>query len=168
MKAFTDCFPLRIAGVTTLLGAMLLPLSSMAEDGMEQQSYIKPADLKWSAAPPSLPKGGKLAVLSGDPGKEGPFVMRLMAPAGYKIPPHWHTQTENLTVISGTLYLGPGDKLDTGLAHPLKAGGFHYLPAKSHHFAYAKTPTVVQIHGQGPFDIVYINPQDDPQHLAGK
>ena len=48
-----------------------------------------------------------------------------MASAGYKIPPHWHSQAEALTVISGTFYLGMGDKMDATAARPLKAGGFH-------------------------------------------
>ena len=47
-----------------------------------------------------------------------------MAPAGYKIPPHWHSQAEALTVISGTFYLGMGDKMDATAAQPLKAGAF--------------------------------------------
>lgn len=151
-----------------LLIPLLLPFTAMAEGEVAGQIFINPADIKWGDAPPSLPKGAKLAVLSGDPGKEGPFVIRLKAPAGYKIPPHWHTQAENLTVISGTLYLGMGDKMDTAQAHALKAGGYHYLPAKAHHYAFSKAPTVVQVHGQGPFDINYINPDDDPQRAAKK
>ena len=114
-------------------------------------------------APPSLPKGAKVAVLYGDPSKAGPFCMRLMAPAGYKIPPHWHSQAEALTVISGTFYLGMGDKMDATAAQPLKAGGFHYLPPKEHHFAFSKAASVVQLNGEGPFDITYINAADDPQ-----
>ncbi|MGZ3237594.1 MAG: cupin domain-containing protein [Burkholderiaceae bacterium] len=165
MKAFTHYFPLHIAA---LLIPMLLPFPVMAQGDTTGQTFINPTDIKWGDAPPSLPKGAKLAVLSGDPGKEGPFVMRLKAPAGYKIAPHWHTQNENLTIISGALYLGMGDKMDTAQAHPLKTGGFHFLPGKAHHFAFTKTPTVVQIHGQGPFDINYINPDDDPQRAAAK
>ena len=128
--------------------------------------FINSGDLKWGAAPPALPKGAKIAVLYGDPFKSGPFVVRLMAPAGYLIPPHWHSQTENLTVISGVLNLGEGDQVDKGHAHALKAGGYHYLPAKAHHYAFTSVPTVIQIHGDGPFDITYINDKDDPQKMA--
>ena len=81
----------------------------------------------------------------------------MMAPAGYKVPPHWHSQAEALTVISGTFYFGKGDKMDTAAAHPLKAGGFHYLPPKEHHYAFSKAASVVQINGEGPFDVTYIN-----------
>ena len=71
-----------------------------------------------------------------------------------------------VTVISGTFYLGMGDKIDAAAAQPLKAGGFHYLPPKEHHFAFSKAASVVQLNGEGPFDITYINAADDPQKAA--
>src|SRR5688500_1154572 len=46
-----------------------------------------PADLTWVDAPPSLPKGAKVAVLEGDPAKAGPFTIRLQLPAKYKVAP---------------------------------------------------------------------------------
>ena len=98
-----------------------------------------------------MPKGAKLAVLSGDPGKAGPFVIRLLAPTGYRIAPHWHTQDEQLTVISGRLYIGMGDKFNKRAAHALPRGGFHALPGKEHHYAFANGRTIVQINGNGPF-----------------
>ena len=141
-----------------------LPLSLLAADTpAEDQKIINAKEIQWGDAPPSLPKGAKIAVLHGDPGKEGPFTLRLKVPAGYKIPPHWHTQNENLTVISGTFYLGMGDKADPKQAKALGAGGFHFLPGKVHHYAFAKAPAVVQVTGTGPFDINYINPADNPE-----
>jgi Cupin domain len=153
--------PLVLAAV--FLGLIALPAAALAASDMV---VINPGSIKWGDAPPSLPKGAKLAVLYGDPSKAGPFCIRLMAPAGYKIPPHWHSQAEALTVISGTFYLGMGDKMDATAAQPLKAGGFHYLPPKEHHFAFSKATSVVQVNGEGPFDITYINPADDPQTTA--
>ena len=123
---------------------------------------LNASDIKWGAVPPVLPKGAKIAVLNGDPFKPGLYTIRLSAPANYKIAPHWHTQAEDLTIISGALYLGMGDKMDTKGAHALKAGGFHHLPGKMHHYAFSKSPTVIQISGEGPFDINYLNPKDDP------
>ena len=128
--------------------------------------YMNPGDLKWGEAPPTLPKGAKIAVLSGDPGKEGMFTARLKVPANYKIAPHYHSTDEDLTVISGTLYFGEGDKMETKGGHAIKPGGFHHLPAKTHHYAWSKSETVVQISAKGPFDIVYINPDDDPSKKA--
>ena len=144
---------------------LAFPIAAAAAD---MQIFTNPRDVKWMDAPPSLPKGAKQAVLYGDPGKSGPYVIRLKTPAGYRIAPHWHTQTENLTVLSGTLYLGAGDKMDARHAHPLKPGGFHYLPGKQHHYAFSKGATVIQIHGDGPFDIHYIDEKDDPQKMASK
>jgi hypothetical protein len=144
----------------SLLAAVLLPATAFAASEM---TVVNADDLKWGDAPPSLPKGAKIAVLYGDPSKAGPFVLRLKAPAGYKIPPHWHSQAEALTVVSGTFYFGMGDKMDTNAAHLLKTGGFHYLSAKEHHFAFSKVASVVQLNGEGPFDITYINAVDDPQ-----
>lgn len=145
---------------------LFVALPSLAADAPDSQTFVDPNAIKWGDAPPTLPKGAKAAVLSGDPGKAGPFVLRLSSPAGYKIPPHWHSQMENLTVISGTLYLGIGDKAEEAKAHALKAGGFHHLPAKTHHYAFTKAPTVIQVNGEGPFDIHYLNDADDPQKAA--
>lgn len=151
-----------IAAVAAVAATIAAAPVLAAEAGM----YMNPSDLKWGDAPPNLPKGAKIAVLSGDPGKAGPFVGRLMVPAHYKIAPHYHSTDEDLTVISGTLYFAEGDKMETKGAHGIKAGGFHHLPAKTHHYAFSKSPTVVQINANGPFDIVYINPDDDPSKAA--
>jgi len=147
------------------IGIAVLALASPARS-MDDQVFVNTGDIKWGAAPPVLPKGAKLSVLYGDPGKPGPYVLRLAAPANYRIPPHWHTQTENLTIVSGALYLGMGDKLVAKEARALKAGGYHYLPAKMHHYAFTRTQTVIQVSGEGPFDINYIDPKDNPAPAA--
>lgn len=122
--------------------------------------------LKWVDAPPGLPKGAKVALLHGDPSKPGLFVMRAKLPANYKIPAHWHPAEEILTILTGTFYLGHGDKLDTkeGKAHP--AGSFISMPPKMHHFAYTKKETIIQLSTVGPWGITYINPADDPRGTA--
>jgi hypothetical protein len=146
-----------VLAATSILGM----LSAGAHDE-HKMTMTNAADVKWGDPPPTLPKGASFAVLMGDPGKEGPFVIRLKMPAGYKIPAHWHSIDENVTVIEGTLYLGMGDKLDETQGHALKAGGFHHIAAKTHHFAYSKKGATVQVHANGPFDITYVNPDDDP------
>src|SRR5689334_20197660 len=121
-------------------------LASAAMAG-ESEGFVNPKDIKWGPAPPALPNGAQIAVLQGDPFKSGPFVIRLMVPAGYKIPPHWHTHDESLTVISGSFYFGTGDKAQTSNAPTITAGAFHYLSGKDHHYLVAKTPSVIQING---------------------
>src|SRR5262249_2416648 len=130
----------------------------------EQQPHIvaSPATVTWGDGPPTLPKGAKLALLHGDPGKAGPFELLLKMPAGYKIPAHWDTQDENVVVISGAFHAGMGDKLDEKQSQELKPGAYVFMPAKMHHFAFAKAETVINLHGTGPFDITYIDPATDP------
>jgi len=126
---------------------------------------ITPSDINWVDAPPALPPGAKIAVLEGDPTKPGPYTVRLKFPANYKIPAHWHTKIERLTIISGTFHWGMGDKLDTAQGKAFPAESFVFIPAKMNHFAWAgDEETVVQINGNGPFDITYINPADDPRN----
>ncbi|HKP01900.1 MAG TPA: cupin domain-containing protein [Chthoniobacterales bacterium] len=121
------------------------------------------ADLKWGDAPPSLPAGAKLAVLEGDPKKEGLFTIRLQMPAGFKIPPHTHPTAEHVTVISGTCYLGMGPKFDEATAKTMTAGAYAVMPAGMQHFAGSKEGCVIQVHATGPFEVKYVNPADDPR-----
>src|SRR5436309_12064037 len=59
---------------------------------------LAPGALKWQPFPLGGP-GARLAVLSGDPEKSGPFVIRIRQPPGGKIAPHWHPADEHVTVV---------------------------------------------------------------------
>jgi hypothetical protein len=138
--------------------------------GKAQQSHtmLTPNDVKWGPAPPSLPAGAQIAVLSGDPTKAGAFTFRLKAPDGYKIMPHWHPTDENVTVLEGTFLMGVGEKFDEAGAHEMPVGSFARMPKETRHYAMAKGETVVQVHAVGPFVINYVNPNDDPRKQAKK
>jgi quercetin dioxygenase-like cupin family protein len=123
-----------------------------------------PTTIEWDSGPAALPLGAKMAVLEGDPTKEGPFVVRFQFPDGYHIPPHTHPKTERVTVISGALYLATGESLDRTSAKKLPAGSFGYWPAGMKHTAWSEGETVIQLHGIGPWQINYINPADDPRN----
>ena len=123
---------------------------------------LTPSDLKWGDAPAIFPPGAKMAVLYGNPAEKGLYVVRLKAPDGYKVPAHWHPLRESVTVISGTFYLGMGDKLDETKGRAMPAGSFGSMPAKMHHFAWTKGETELQVHGMGPFQLTYVDPADDP------
>jgi len=125
-----------------------------------------PAELKWGPAPPVFEPGASMAVVAGDPGAAGPFVVRLKMPAGYKVAPHFHPTDENVTVLSGTFAIGMGDKLDAAAARNMPVGSFALMPAQMHHYAVAKTAAVVQVHAMGPFALTYVNPSDDPSKRA--
>ena len=90
-------------------------------------------------------------MLQGDPSSEGLFVYRLKMPASYKIPPHLHKASENVTVLSGVFFVGSGEKFDQGAGQELPVGGFVSIPPNHPHFAWAGgQETVVQVHGVGP------------------
>jgi hypothetical protein len=125
---------------------------------------IAPDDLEWKAAPPVLPAGAQIAVLEGDPAKEGPFTIRLQLPAGYKVQPHTHPVIEHVTVITGNFGIGLGETWDgdkIGYAGP---GGFYVMAPGVAHYAMATEDTVIQLHSNGPWGLTYINPADDPRN----
>jgi len=121
--------------------------------------------LKWMDGPAvGLPAGAKLAVLSGDPSKEGAFKVQIKMPANYTVPPHHHPTDEVVRVRSGTLNYGMGDKLDKTAAGQLTDPKTHVtMNAGMNHWVYTMEPALVEVTGQGPFAITYVNPADDPR-----
>jgi quercetin dioxygenase-like cupin family protein len=117
----------------------------------------------WGPAPPALPPGAQLAVLSGDPTKTGPYAVRLKFPANYAIPAHSHPGNENVVVVSGELFMGMGTKLDRDAAIGLRAGSYALMPAGMNHFAFTTSETTIVLFGVGPVGFTYVNPSDDPR-----
>ena len=139
------------------------PIVALAPALAQSTHVVVPVDnVQWGPAP-VLPPGAQIAVLEGNPSQKGAITLRLKFPANYEIPAHWHSMTERVTVLSGTFNVGMGDKLDRKTTQALAPGGFVSLPANMRHFAWASAPTVVQINLEGPFDIFYVNPADNPQ-----
>jgi quercetin dioxygenase-like cupin family protein len=159
---------MKSAPIILFVAVALLPVVT-AQDGKAQatapagHAIFSPEKIKWQEGSASLPPGSKFAIFEGDPTKEGPVTMRLWMPDGYKVPPHFHPQTEHLTVISGIFNLGMGDRFDKALTQPMTAGTFGFWPPGMKHFAWTKGETVIQLHGTGPWKIEYVNPADDPR-----
>jgi mannose-6-phosphate isomerase-like protein (cupin superfamily) len=130
----------------------------------QKEIKITPDELKWMPGPMALPSGVQVAVLLGDLGKAEPFTVRIKAPDGYRLPPHFHPTDEAITVLKGTLMMGSGDHFDRSKTVPLTAGSFYMLPKGHHHYVWTKGETVLQLHAMGPFGITYVNPSDDPRH----
>ena len=137
-----------------------------AQEAKSAHVMFTPATAKWGDPPPVFEKGASFTVVSGNPGAPGTFVVRLKMPAGYKIAPHWHPTDEHVTVLSGTFSVGMGETFDKAAMKDLPAGGYVLLPAEMRHYASAKTATVVQVSGAGPFALTYVNPADDPSKRA--
>jgi len=75
-----------------------------------------------------------------------------------------------VTVVKGTLYFAMGEKFHKRGARELPAGSYLLLPAKMPHFAWTarKGESIVQVHGMGPFQLIFVNPADDPRNKTGK
>src|SRR5690242_21625478 len=134
----TRRIPLTAIVATALLGASATFAQEPAKPAAAHV-MLTAADLKWSDGPPSLPPGAKVALMEGNPKEAGLFTMRLKLPANYRVPPHWHPADEHVTVISGTFYMGVGDKFDAASAKGMPAGGFVLMPTKQVHFAMTKS-----------------------------
>jgi ketosteroid isomerase-like protein/quercetin dioxygenase-like cupin family protein len=102
---------------------------------------------------PGFAPGAKIAVLHGNPGGPGGFVLRLQFPDGYQIPVHWHPTGENVTIVSGSLSFAMGNTFDANALHTYGAGDFAYLPPGQPHYGQAHGATILQINGRGPFVI---------------
>ena len=126
-------------------------------------AHFHTREIVWRDGPPSLPPGAKIAVLEGDPAKAGPFTFRLKFPADYRVPPHFHPVIEHITVVSGALSIGQGERWDDSKLVRLNAGDFMHMPPGTRHFALATGETVIQLHSTGPWGVTYVNPADDPR-----
>lgn len=168
MKRVLSLFALTVLAAPLALAQEMTRPPADEKKGIGAQTvemgFYSPAEVKWKDGPGSLPAGAKFAVLEGDPAKEGPFVMRLWLPDGFRIQPHWHPKVERITVVSGTFNLGMGEKFDQSATREMPAGTFGYWPAGMRHFAWASGETVLQLHGTGPWMITYVNPADDPRN----
>jgi quercetin dioxygenase-like cupin family protein len=126
-------------------------------------SMVTPDQLQWKDVP-ALGAGVKSALIEGPMNEAVPFMVRLKFPAGAKVPAHWHPNVEHVTVMSGTFEIGLGDKFDESKATAFPAGSVTIMQPKTTHFALFKEETILQVHGVGPWEVVYVNPDDDPRN----
>jgi quercetin dioxygenase-like cupin family protein len=146
-----------------LLGALIaLAGSALAQEAMKAAT-VTPDALVWKDNP-ALPKGAQVAILVGDPTKAGEVVVqRVKLPANYQVPPHTHPYAETVTLLSGSVGFGMGEKFDAkaGLSKP---GTLFANPATHAHFVWTgNEEAIVQVQFVGPGGIDYINPADDPR-----
>jgi quercetin dioxygenase-like cupin family protein len=127
-----------------------------AESASNQFVGVAPDQVKWYT-PPYYTDGRQRAQLVGDSTKPGTFVDRVKIPKGGRVRAHTHADAEMDTVVSGTWYVGLGEKFDPAKLKPYPAGSFVMFPAGVAHFVAALDgEVVIQIIGQGPFRTDYV------------
>lgn len=153
--------------IGTMLSVLLAVGAPLAQDtapeGLEDHLLYRVGDIEWQDAPASLEPGAQVAVLEGDPSEPGFFNMRIKMPDGFTISPHWHPKAERLTVISGVFHLGSGDEMNREATEPLEPGSYTAMPPGMRHYAVTEGETVVQLTSIGPWEITYVNEEDDPR-----
>ena len=55
-----------------------------------------------------------------------------------------------------------GEKFDEAKGQAVKAGGFVSVPKGMVHYPWFSEATIIQVYGEGPFTLTYVNPADDP------
>lgn len=150
-----------------LIAAALCALASSAFAQDTGDAYpmqeIEPAALTFRDDP-AFAKGGQTVVLVGDPSKPGLFILRLKMDPHFVVPPHTHPVFETVTVLKGKMGSGMGEKNDLTKGKLLGPGSVLALPAGHPHYVWATDEEVIlQVVANGPFDINYINPDDDPR-----
>lgn len=110
---------------------------------------VTPDKLTWKPNPRVA--GVEGADLVGDSTKQGLYIQRIRFPANFKVQAHTHPDERTYTIISGTWYVGWGDKFDEAKLIALPAGSFYTEPANVPHFVATKgEPVVIQLGGTGP------------------
>ncbi len=96
--------------------------------------------------------GNRVATLAGDPEKPGLYVQMLTWKKGNSSHPHFHPNDRFITVLSGTWWVGTGNKFDPEhLTVPMKPGTFVTHLAKGVHWDGARDEdTTILIIGEGP------------------
>jgi hypothetical protein len=135
-----------LLGVAALIVAATVPSSFAAVDA-KGFIVLQPYELKWQ----HREDGPDIAIIAGDPAKEGFYVLRARFAPGVMSRPHYHATDRHVTVISGTWWAGTGTEFNPDKTVPLGPGSYMMHPAREPHFDGAKTEeAIVEIKGIGP------------------
>jgi quercetin dioxygenase-like cupin family protein len=106
------------------------------------------SDIKWVR---NAAGTNESAVLFGDPSKPGPYVVRLKWLPGNMSRPHFHPNDRFFVVLSGTWWVGTGEKFDPDSTVPMPAGSYvvHY-GNKIHYDGAKNEEAIIQVWGMGP------------------
>jgi quercetin dioxygenase-like cupin family protein len=133
---------------------------ALAQTGASGVLAVTPAEMKWTSQGTYAQAGMEQINLVGDPAKPGPYTLRLKFPAGYKIAPHSHPDSREVTIISGVYATGYGETFDADKLKILPAGSFYTEPANVPHYIEIKEETVLQVSGTGPSGRRFVSKPD--------
>src|SRR5712664_4818624 len=124
---------------------------------------VTPAEMKWPSQGGLAAPGMEQLNLLGDPAKPGPYTLRLKFPKGFRIAPHTHPDSREVTILSGTFATGYGEKFDAARLKILPAGSFYTEPANVPHYIEIKEEVVLQVSGTGPSGRKFVDRPESPK-----
>ena len=132
-----------------LAGVLSVPASVSAQLDPKAVLFTKPEDMKWVK---NAAGTQETVTLFGDPNKEGePYVIRLRWLPGNMSMPHSHPHDRFFVVISGTWWLGSGDKFEPNKTVGVKPGTYVFHKAGEMHYDGAKNEVAeIMVWGIGP------------------
>ncbi len=146
-----------------ILGFIGWSCAALAQSAAPGVIAMTPAEMKWGPQGGLTVAGLEQTNLVGSPAQSGPYTIRLKFPAGYKVAPHTHPDSREVTILSGTWRTGYGEKFDAAALKALPAGSFYTEPANVPHFIEIKEDVVLQVSGTGPSGRKFVNPEDNPK-----
>ncbi|MGH9309666.1 MAG: cupin domain-containing protein [Vicinamibacterales bacterium] len=161
----------QILGTITLLVTLALPAhsashqehSATAPGGGSRPHAVSAAygDLQWQTMVPELGADSpQISILRVDPRTQATQLVIRM-PKQMHVPMHWHSANETHTVIKGTWVFE-----HEGQRHELGPGGFNYLPARTHHQAWASDDALVFITVDSGWDVNWVGRPPDKSDLG--
>ena len=156
--------PARVAlGCVTCAAGIMLMFSAPAQTTGPRPVAVTPAEMTWVSQGPLAASGMEQLNLVGDPAKPGPYTLRLKFPKGYKVAPHTHPDSREITILSGVFATGYGETFDRAKLKMLPAGSFYTEPANLSHFIEIEEDTILQVSGTGPSGRNFVHARDNPK-----
>ena len=148
---------MKIKTTATIL-ASLFSFSAYCQTSVDPMTKKDISQLEWHPKK-TLPPGAMSAIAYGDPAK-GHYDFYGKFPANYTVPAHWHSFDCRVIIIKGTMTIKRNGFADV----TINEGDFLSLPAKMKYVAYTPQQCIFLVHGEEPFDIFYVNSNDDPRN----
>jgi len=136
---------------------------AMAHTGASSVVTLTPAEMKWTSQGALAAPGLEQVNLIGDPAKPGPYTLRLKFPKGFRIAPHTHPDSREVTILSGVFATGYGKSFDNTKLKSLPVGSFYTEPANVPYYIEIEEDTVLQVSGTGPSGRKFIIPPEIPK-----
>lgn len=150
-------------GFVSAAAGVALNVAAVAQTEAPGVVAVTPAEMKWASQGGLAAPGMEQLNLLGDPAKPGPYTLRLKFPKGFKIAPHTHPDSREVTILSGTFATGYGEKFDAANLKILPAGSFYTEPANIPHYIAIEEDAVLQVSGMGPSGRRFVDPPGSPK-----